>query len=110
MEFVEEGLKDQGEINKYYEETLGPVLTDDTESIVLGCTHYPFLRESLKEYLGDRNIMLIDGSKGTSSQLKLRLADSGLLRTDEHNGTVTMLNSSEDPKMIDLSWRLFNEI
>ena len=110
MEMVEQGISEGDELVKYFDEHLKPVLTDDTESIVLGCTHYPFLTGAIRDYLGNRNIMLIDGSKGTSSQLKQRLADAGLLRTDGHEGKVTMMNSSEDPKMIELSWRLFNEV
>ncbi len=110
MEFVEEGVSDKERLMEYFDETLGPVLSDDTESIVLGCTHYPFLIKELREYLDDRPIMLIDGSKGTSSQLKQRLADCDLLRDDDHKGEVTMLNSSEDEEMIRLSWRLFNEV
>ena len=108
MEFVEKGCVNEAEISAYLDENLGPVLTDDTESIVLGCTHYPFLSDQIRKYLGDRSIMLIDGSKGTSSQLKQRLADTELLRDDDHVGTVTMLNSSDDPHMLELSWKLLN--
>ena len=110
MEFVEDPSKTKEELMAYLDENLGPVLTDDTESIVLGCTHYPFIADEIREYLGDRPVMLIDGSKGTSSQLKQRLADSGLLRDDQEQGQITMLNSSNDPEMMELSWRLFNEI
>ena len=110
MEYVERGMEDEEELKNYLDEHLKPVLTDNTESIVLGCTHYPFIADEIRKYLGDDRIMLIDGSKGTSSQLKQRLADSGLLRDDGHKGGVTMLNSSDDPAMIDLSWRLFDEV
>jgi glutamate racemase len=110
MEYVERGMEDEEELKKYLDENLKPVLTENTESIVLGCTHYPFISDEIRKYLGDDRIMLIDGSKGTSSQLKQRLADSGLLRDDGHKGEVTMLNSSDDPAMIDLSWRLFDEV
>lgn len=110
MEFVEEGISDEKELMEYLDRNLGPVLTENTESIVLGCTHYPFIAKYIKKYLGDRPIVLIDGSKGTSSHLKQRLADSRLLREEDTAGKVTMLNSSPDKRMIDLSWRLFNEV
>lgn len=45
MEFVEHGDLDGQELDDYFAEKLSPVLTDDTESIVLGCTHYPFLKK-----------------------------------------------------------------
>ena len=66
MEFVEHGDLDGQELDDYFAEKLSPVLTDDTESIVLGCTHYPFLKKELRHFLGDRDIHLIDGSLGTS--------------------------------------------
>ena len=105
-EFVEDGIRDHEGLKKFFDDNLKPVLSDNTESIVLGCTHYPFLKKELRNYFGDRNILLIDGSKGTSSQLKRRLEQEGILRDDDHKGQVTFLNSSDDPAMIDLSWKL----
>lgn len=109
MEYVERGIDDKEGLMDYLDRTLGPVLTDDTESIVLGCTHYPFIIDEIKEYLGDRNVVLIDGSKGTSSQLRHRLTEEGILRDEDRTGAVIILNSSEDPEMIKLSERLLEE-
>ena len=109
MEYVEQGISDKKGLMDYLDKTLGPYVTEDTESIVLGCTHYPFIIKEIKEYLGDRNIMLIDGSKGTSSQLKRKLEEKDLLRDQDHVGKVTILNSSEDPEMIKLSERLLQQ-
>ena len=109
MEYVENGTDDREGLMNYLDNMLGPVLTDDTESIVLGCTHYPFIINEIREYLGDRNIMIIDGSRGTSSHLKQRLADEGLLRDDGHEGSVTILNSSDDPEKIELCRRLLTK-
>lgn len=106
MEFVEHGDLDGQELDDYFEEKLGPVLTDDTESIVLGCTHYPFLKKELRHFLGERAIHLIDGSLGTSRELMRRLKVRGLLRTDAHKGTVEIINSSGRQEVIDLSYRL----
>ena len=52
MEFVEHGDLDGQELDDYFAEKLSPVLTDDTESIVLGCTHYPFLKKNSASSLG----------------------------------------------------------
>lgn len=51
MEFVEHGDLDGQELDDYFAEKLSPVLTDDTESIVLGCTHYPFLKKNSAIFL-----------------------------------------------------------
>jgi glutamate racemase len=108
MEMVENWSDDKTPLMEYFREKLGPVLQDDTETIVLGCTHYPFIKKELREFLGDRDIALIDGSEGTARQIKRRLAEEGLLRDCSHEGKVTILNSSEDPKMIDISRKLFD--
>lgn len=108
MEFVEHGDLDGQELDDYFAEKLSPVLTDDTESIVLGCTHYPFLKKELRHFLGDRDIHLIDGSLGTSRELMRRLKVQGLLRTDDHKGNVQIINSSGKQELIDLSLKLLN--
>ena len=108
MEYVEKGVTDKEGLMAYLDRALGSYVTDDTESIVLGCTHYPFIIKEIKEYLGDRNVLIIDGSKGTSSQLRRRLEEEGLLRDDGHEGKVTFLNSSDDPVMLERSWELLN--
>ena len=106
MEFVEQGRFDGEQLDTYFRENLLPYMTDDTETIVLGCTHYPFLRPHLMEFLGDRPIRLIDGSLGTSMELKRRLKVKGLLREENRTGIVTIQNSSGSQAMIDRSYEL----
>ena len=108
MEYVEHGELHGAELNMYFEEHLRPYLTDDTETIVLGCTHYPFLRPQLREFLHNDNIKLIDGSRGTSLELMRQLREKDLLHDNTHKGSVTIENSSPDPEMIKLSYKLLN--
>jgi glutamate racemase len=75
-------------------------------------TNNKFVNEwiaEMAELVKPENIVLIDGSKGTSSQLKRRLEEKDLLRDADHEGKVTILNSSEDPGMIELSKRLLEQ-
>ena len=106
MEYVEHGNLDGAELDTYFTEHLAPYLTDDTETIVLGCTHYPFLKAHLREYLKNDKIQLIDGSYGTSMELKRQLKEKNLLRDENRSGSIVIENSSGDPKMIELSRRL----
>jgi len=108
MEFVEYGNFDQKIIDGYLETNLKPHLTENTESIVLGCTHYPFIKSQIRQYLNGRNIALIDGSKGTSSQLKRKLLENDLFTDRISGGKIEILNSIDDPKTIELSWKLLN--
>ena len=106
MEFVEKGDLDGEFLDEYFTEHLLPYLTEDTETIVLGCTHYPFLRPHLREFLGNENISLIDGSLGTAKELKRRIREKGLLQEEERERSVVIENSLQDDQMIERSYRL----
>lgn len=106
MEFVEQGILEGEILDRYFDEHLLPYINEETESIVLGCTHYPFLRHHLNGYLKGRNIALIDGSLGTAKELKRRLGDRNLLLPAGEPGKVEILNSSDDPQKIILSHKL----
>lgn len=108
MEFVEQGILEGHVLNQYFQEKIGHLITEDTESIVLGCTHYPFLKKALRDFLGNRDIHLIDGSLGTSRELKRRLKVQGLLQEKERKGNVTIYNSSDKQELMDLSYQLLN--
>ncbi len=106
MEFVESGRTEGEELDAYFKEHLRPYLSEDTETIVLGCTHYPFLRPQLRKFLKNRNIDLIDGSLGTSMELKRRLKVKNLLREEDRKGQVQIQNSTGKQDMIDRSYEL----
>lgn len=108
MEFVEKGNLEGEFLKDYFNQYLTPHLTDNTETIVLGCTHYPFLKPYLESFLGERTIDIIDGSHGTSVELRRRLKDAGLLRTENPNRSIIIENSTNRQDMIDLSWKLLS--
>lgn len=106
MEFVENGDLEGEDLSEYFTQLLAPYLTENTEGIVLGCTHYPFLEKQLKAFLSGREIKLYDGSYGTAAELKRRIGEKGLLRNEERIGNIEILNSLNDPGKIALSYKL----
>ena len=92
MEFVEHGDLDGQELDDYFAEKLSPVLTDDTESIVLGCTHYPFVEKMIRTVVGP-DIKIFVGSHGTAVELRRRLIAAGLKSESAEQGTVEIYNS-----------------
>lgn len=60
------------------------------DSIVLGCTHYPFIKKEILEEMP--GVTLIDGSVGVAKEVKRQLEEHGLLN-DERNRTITVYNS-----------------
>ena len=109
MEFVEAGNLDGTEVDDYLREKLSPYLDKDLTGVVLGCTHYPFLRREIRTILGP-SVEIFDGSFGTARELRRRISEAGLLREDGHKGQVTFLNSSPDPEMLRRSEYLFRRV
>ncbi len=107
MEFVEEGELKGEELDQYFKEHLSAFITDKTETIVLGCTHYPFIRPHLRTFLNGRKVNIIDGSEGTSRELMRRLDEKNLLRHEPgRTGNINIINSTGSEEMIRRSEKL----
>lgn len=108
MEFVENGNLEGEVLDGYFEKYIGPFLRQNVDTIVLGCTHYPFLRPYLRKYLKNKSVDIIDGSYGTARELKRRIQEKGLLNTKVRQQKIIFKNSSDDERMIDLSLKLLS--
>ena len=105
MEYVEQGILEGEELDAYLIEKLKPFMDTKISSIVLGCTHYPFVRSAIAKVVG-QDIDIIDGSLGTSRELMRRLKERDLLNDSMEKGTIEMINSSNKKELIDLCWKL----
>lgn len=108
MEFIEKGILEGEELEGYLREKFSSYNKEEIGSIVLGCTHYPFVKDTIKKVVG-KNISILDGGEGTSREIKRRLEDKGLIRKEKGLGKVTILNSLNDEKIIDLSYKLIEK-
>ena len=77
------------------------------DSLVLGCTHYPFVKRTISKVLGD-DVAIIDGGHGTSLELKRKLKDKGELNDSKEKGKIEIYNSNNDSKVIDFCYNLIN--
>ena len=91
MEFVERGELDSPSLLSYLEATLAPYSQQKIEAIVLGCTHYSFLKKALHQLCP--GVPLLDGNEGTVRQLRRRLEQEGLLAPENAEGDVELLSS-----------------
>ena len=107
MEFVETGNTDGPDLKRFLENLLSPYLRE-IDSIVLGCTHYPFVRGLIEELAGER-VRIFDGGNGTAREMKRRLEAAGLCTRRTWQGTVTFENSLAAEEEIELSWNLFQK-
>ena len=77
VERVEAGLIDDAETEELLVEYLKPMLEAGIDSLVLGCTHYPFLRETIERVVGPA-VTVIDPSPAVARQTGRVLETKGL--------------------------------
>ena len=104
MELVE---ADDGEgALEYLKKLFAGFDLDKVDAVVLGCTHYVFLREMIRDLLPE-HIAITDGNAGTARQLRRVLAKNGLLN-ENGEGTVEFETSGGE-KDLELMRKLMGE-
>jgi glutamate racemase len=78
VELIEAGDLHSPALRQLLEGYLEPLLAAGCDTIILGCTHYPFLRPLLKQLLTD-DISLIDTGAAVARQLQRLLTERELL-------------------------------
>jgi glutamate racemase len=78
---------------------LAPILDAGSDTLVLGCTHYPFLRKPIRKLLGD-TITLIDTSDAVVRQLGRQLESLGLNPDSEECGAVAFISSKNEASLL----------
>ncbi len=78
VEHIEAGDQQETLTMAIIEETLAPLLAKDIDTLVLGCTHYPFLIDNIRKAVGDE-ILIIDTGQAVAIHLQRRLEMQDLL-------------------------------
>lgn len=105
VELIEEGMVEGEEVEKYLKNKIEPLKEEGIAAIVLGCTHYPFIKKILSKLLNNE-VPIIDGSIGTVKQLKRELIKNNLTNKKKEGGNVTVYNSLDNDEIIKLSYKL----
>jgi glutamate racemase len=79
VERIESGGLESPAGRAFLTELLAPLAREPINTLVLGCTHYAFAADALREALG-RDVALLEPSAGVARHLRNRLAETGLLR------------------------------
>lgn len=104
VECVEAGELGSPATRSLVESFVSPLLEANVDVIVLGCTHYPFLRPLIQEIAGP-NISLIDTGSAVARQLEARLKEQASLRQTPNEGTATFFTSG-DPAAALAAWNV----
>ncbi len=94
VECIERGELAATETSRLLESYLKPLLDAKADTIVLGCTHYPFVRPLIEEIVG-KEVVLVDTGAAVARQLQKRLSEKDLLAEAGEPGNVGFWTNSE---------------
>jgi glutamate racemase len=94
MEFVERRELSGDRLNTFLTDLFAPYQDHRFDVVVLGCTHYPFLKEAIAPFF--RGAALIDDSPRVARELAERLGELQLLNDSGQPGSLTLLSSGGD--------------
>ena len=101
VELVEKGITTGPVAEDIVTESLEPMLDEGADTIVLGCTHYPFLAETISKIAErlspERDIRLIDPAPAVARHLYDIMNEKAIIKDD---GFSIDLYSSGDPTLL----------
>ncbi len=93
---IESGKIQSKEMTNLLNTYIDPMLKENIDFLVLGCTHYPFLIPQIKNIVGDK-VTIIDSGEAIARQTKVILEKENLInKTDKNITRDFYINKSPD--------------
>jgi glutamate racemase len=94
---IEEGWLDHAVTQQVAQQYLDPLIKEEIDALVLGCTHYPLLKPLFARALGNR-VTLIDSAAETAAELKRVLSERELTAAAGAQPPSHRFIASDDPQ------------
>ena len=105
VEFVERGETTGDEVTVLAERLLAPISDAGVDTLLLGCTHYPYLARVISDVLG-REVVLVSSADETAFEVADVLRATGLRQTRPTGGDHRWYSSGDVAWFADLGRRL----
>jgi glutamate racemase len=92
VEFVERGDTESDQVHVLAERLLEPLRAAHVDTLLLGCTHYPFLARTIGDVMG-RDVVLVSSADETAFDVRSILRATGLGRRGPGKGTHRFVSS-----------------
>lgn len=103
VELIEEQIWSGPVLEAFLTKLLAKPMSQGIDALVLGCTHYPFVRDTIRKVSG--GLPLYDGNEGIARQTK-RLLENADLLSPAQAGEVTFLSCGQSPDFFRLAREL----
>ena len=95
---IEKGELDSSVTRAILEDALNPMLEKNIDTVVLGCTHYPFVIPLIEQIVGDK-VRVIDPAPSVARQVKRLLEAGGMKSQARELGSVRFFTSGNTRSM-----------
>jgi len=105
---IEQGKLNGVEARRILEEALLPMIEKNIDTVVLGCTHYPFVIPLIQQIVGD-NVRVIDPAPAVAKQTGRLLEARGMRNKSGSKGDVKFYTSGDSDALKSLLPMLLGE-
>lgn len=105
---IEDGNLDGDQTRAILEDALHPMLDQGIDTVVLGCTHYPFVIPQIEQIVGE-NVRVIDPAPAVAKQAKRLLDASGMKIPPGWRADVHFYTSGDTSSLLSLLPKLLGE-
>jgi glutamate racemase len=95
---IENGNINSEDTRRILKNAIQPMLSEGVDTIVLGCTHYPFVIPLIKEIAGP-GVVVVDPSPAIARQTQRILVEKQLLNPRHEHGSTTLFTSALPEKL-----------
>jgi glutamate racemase len=108
VELVEAGKTDTQETEAILSRYLEPLLKNGIDTLILGCTHYPFLRPLIQKICGP-GVAIIDTGTAVAAQTRRVLENKGILNPAVHRGGEIFYTTGDPEEVTEVVQKLWPE-
>ena len=98
---IDAGHLDTPKVRTILERALKPMLAQGIDTVVLGCTHFPFVIPTIESIVGP-GVRVIDPAPAVARQVERLLETNGLRSPDENSNVVRYLTTGDPEKLAGL--------
>ncbi len=96
VEAVEADAESLPQTEMLVRQTIEPVIAAGADVIVLGCTHYPFLREVIDKVIGDRAVRVIDSGEAVEKRVESLLDEYDMRAAEDNKAQYEFLTFADE--------------
>lgn len=107
VELAEKGIFEGNEAEKLVKQYTKPFLSSNIDYLVLGCTHYPYYYDLIKNSVGE-SVTIVDSAEPVARRTKDLLMTNKLFRTEQGNRKIEVFTSGDIIVVQNVISKLFN--